>query len=588
MNINQLIDKKQFLTILTICVLAFIFQFQLLSQTSNFRFQIVEFEQNPLFHAISHNDSEGAIKLIDNATNINQQIGGITPLMFSIIEGQTPVAEYLLQKQADLKIADSHGRTALMWAASYGRVEIMQELLKGGALVETKDSSGQTALMYAAEAGQDGGLNLLLANGALVEARDKTGFTPLFYAAKDGRTEIIKILTAKGANINAQDDSGVTPLIVAILTGQTNSAIQLFQTGADPLLKTKAGLCARDYAGLCRHPELLSVFDGKPAVSSQNTNLINNGVGNTVILNSAATSLDNFRMAAAGDVDSAISKWGSSSFTEKWKQEMGPLFTNAAAKNLLMDFFSSAVVVQGEKIENQTIRTALYNPWVDEVMLVKVKSNGLKVTLDDFCLIAGETWRNEKIDPSLDLLKLYTSRRPLAVKLVELCEQSKTNFMLELNKPEPDSRFIPDSLKTRIGTTLEEWRPGVARLLFRSQMFQALFAPQNKAVDQTASDLIKRLKVGDAASLREYLSPSQDEKALDIICGLPKSVRARFCPNYFAGGPKESIVCLVNPSYPTIFILVQFKLEGAQPDIRIEMVPLFQGYSGTQLGKESQ
>jgi hypothetical protein len=119
-------------------------------------------------------------------------------------------------------------------------------------------------------------------------------------------------------------------------------------------------------------------------------------------------------------------------------------------------------------------------------------------------------------------------------------------------------------------------------------MFCALFAPTNKPIDLIVRDLIKRLKKEDTISTRGYLSQAQDEKSIIEILNLTSSMRSRLCPNYFVGSAKEALICLVNPLNPELFILAQIKTEGAKPDIRIEIVQMFLGYSGLQIGKGTQ
>ena len=50
------------------------------------------------------------------------------------------MVELLLEKGADVKSKDSHGRTPLSWAAEYGHEAVVELLLEKGANVESKDS----------------------------------------------------------------------------------------------------------------------------------------------------------------------------------------------------------------------------------------------------------------------------------------------------------------------------------------------------------------------------------------------------------------------------------------------------------------
>ena len=66
--------------------------------------------------------------------------------MWATIHPTVPfVAEALLRYRADVRLANTYGRTALMAAALAGAHECMLQLLQAGAEMGAKDRGGQTA-----------------------------------------------------------------------------------------------------------------------------------------------------------------------------------------------------------------------------------------------------------------------------------------------------------------------------------------------------------------------------------------------------------------------------------------------------------
>ncbi|MHC4177607.1 MAG: ankyrin repeat domain-containing protein [Planctomycetota bacterium] len=73
---------------------------------------------------------------------------GATPLHLAVLSDQREIAEFLIEKRANLnaKAKDEHGGTPLHWAAVLGRIEIARRLIEAGADVNAKDNHGFTPL----------------------------------------------------------------------------------------------------------------------------------------------------------------------------------------------------------------------------------------------------------------------------------------------------------------------------------------------------------------------------------------------------------------------------------------------------------
>ena len=73
---------------------------------------------------------------------------GATPLHLAVLADQGEIAEFLIEKGANLdtQAQDEDGGTPLHWAAALGRVEMARRLIDAGADVHAKDNSGFTPL----------------------------------------------------------------------------------------------------------------------------------------------------------------------------------------------------------------------------------------------------------------------------------------------------------------------------------------------------------------------------------------------------------------------------------------------------------
>jgi len=73
---------------------------------------------------------------------------GATPLHLVVLADQAEIAEFLIERQADLnaRAGDEHGGTPLHWAAALGRVDMARRLIDAGADVNARDNHGFTPL----------------------------------------------------------------------------------------------------------------------------------------------------------------------------------------------------------------------------------------------------------------------------------------------------------------------------------------------------------------------------------------------------------------------------------------------------------
>ena len=166
------------------------------------------------------------------------------------------------------------GTPLITIAARAGALEVLQYLIKAGADINAKTPAGETPLMLAAffGTGDDGAqsyarhesaLRLLVSAGASVE-NEPHYYTALAYAAYKGREKTLRYLMEHGASVNANVENGMTyvntPLMMAAIMGHLDTAVMLLNAGADPRVRVRGGLTARDLALKNKHEHVARVL----------------------------------------------------------------------------------------------------------------------------------------------------------------------------------------------------------------------------------------------------------------------------------------------------------------------------------------
>jgi len=152
------------------------------------------------------------------------------------------------------------GMTPIMLAASMGNTELIDLLFTQGADPNKRGSMKRTALQYATEKNHIETAKQLLSYGADIDAYDNGRLTPLIMTASRGHTELGLIFINKGADVNIQHSQGWTALIDAVAHNDVNLAKALLKAGADKELKGKNGLRAIDYARQYEHKRMVKLL----------------------------------------------------------------------------------------------------------------------------------------------------------------------------------------------------------------------------------------------------------------------------------------------------------------------------------------
>ena len=275
-----------------------------------------------LLVAARDGQKEAADALLDAGADINQtnDTDHATPLIMALINGHYDLAQFLLGRGADPKLATSDGLAPLFalidvqWSphtwypqpvianehVTY--LDLAADLLNRGADPNAAiskrlwfrsfandetwfDVEGSTPFLRAALAGDVAAMQLLVAHGADPNLATKSNDTPLMAAAGIGwaaywtsnapsaRIDAVKFCLDHGAKVNAKDIKGYTALHGAAFRGDNEMVKYLISAGADIHATTKEGDSIADLAnGLFEHaiphPDTVALLETLGSVNS--------------------------------------------------------------------------------------------------------------------------------------------------------------------------------------------------------------------------------------------------------------------------------------------------------------------------------
>lgn len=174
---------------------------------------------------------EEIVPLIRSGRDVNELMGGRTPLEQAVTFGKVESVRMLLERGADPDLYDPGGATSAAVAQSgvihHGDPPDGPPLSSGHLLLRNPEDRAIVLL--------------LLEAGADPDTPGTFGETMLHKAARERDLSLVRRLLELDADVNAQDDRGHTPLHEAVKTGDAILVDVLLQAGADPAIADEFG-----------------------------------------------------------------------------------------------------------------------------------------------------------------------------------------------------------------------------------------------------------------------------------------------------------------------------------------------------------
>jgi ankyrin repeat protein len=161
---------------------------------------------------------------------------GSTPLHIACLQNQVAVANFLIDKGANVNARDNWNHTPLHNANGvFGQdYELIKRLIAKGTDVNAQGNRGETPLEWsAADRGNVEVTRLLIDNGADINLCAKGAISILHRAIKNNQKETAKLLVERGAKLNLKDPSGRIEIHLAALYNAADLVRSLLEHGVD-------------------------------------------------------------------------------------------------------------------------------------------------------------------------------------------------------------------------------------------------------------------------------------------------------------------------------------------------------------------
>ncbi len=134
-----------------------------------------------------------------------------TALHWACMRAHWDVAEFLIEKGADLNVVGGDGGTQINWAVHHDNVEIIKLMVEKGAKLNRRNQWGMTELHTAIWRGCIHVVEYLLDHGSNPMIKTNEGWTAMHYAYRSGHDNIIEMLKERGLSTNVKDNQGRFP-----------------------------------------------------------------------------------------------------------------------------------------------------------------------------------------------------------------------------------------------------------------------------------------------------------------------------------------------------------------------------------------
>lgn len=217
--------------------------------------------ERDIYEAALNGDLDAVREDIEDGGHPVDQRGGDfnhTPLGMAVMENQVEVAEYLIERGADVNAVSDNGVGPLHLAVRASAFESVKLLVEHGATVESTDPRF-SPLLWAARVGAPEIAEYLIEHGADVNFVSHRGETPILMASMVGSTETVGLLLEHGAEIE-QEETPTTPLIMAVQGEHLDVVRMLLDNGADPNASNRQGQSPLQFASQAGNPQLIELL----------------------------------------------------------------------------------------------------------------------------------------------------------------------------------------------------------------------------------------------------------------------------------------------------------------------------------------
>jgi len=185
----------------------------------------------PLYYA---KNARMAKLLVDNGADINCNNFNFTPLDIALFNKRTDVAEYLLERGANIPEAGTNQSFGFIKTTlKSGSAKFLDKYIRQGFDPLYESEAKRNLMHYAAESDSAELVDYLINRGILPNKADVFGFTQLHLAAWHGNLRVVKTLVQKGLDINARTKDRKTPLSLATEAKKNDVVGYLKSAGAD-------------------------------------------------------------------------------------------------------------------------------------------------------------------------------------------------------------------------------------------------------------------------------------------------------------------------------------------------------------------
>lgn len=132
-------------------------------------------------------------------------------LHWACMRAHWDVAEYLIEKGADVNPIGGDGGTPLNWAVHHDNVDIVKLMIDKGAKLNIRNKWGMTELHTAIWRGNIHVVDFLLDHGSDPDIKTNEGWTAMHYAYRSGHDNVIDLLKRRGISMDVRDNQGRYP-----------------------------------------------------------------------------------------------------------------------------------------------------------------------------------------------------------------------------------------------------------------------------------------------------------------------------------------------------------------------------------------